>query len=194
MESGAAARGRPAQRGASAGLSNEKLAPAREPAPEYSWCRRCRPKRSGRGLATAPLGGQRRRGPDCPADASHPLRFPHETFAGCGSLERESQLLVRADGDLPPGTSVRFLRGGDMRGELDLGTLKAGETMREKLPGRVCSGVLRGKVQVQVLNKGQGGGNARAIEPLLRVLRDAVQLGFSAVVNGGLSRHKGTIS
>jgi hypothetical protein len=27
--------------------------------------------------------------------------------------------------------------------------------MREKLPGRVCAGVLRGKVQIQVLNDGR---------------------------------------
>ena len=42
-----------------------------------------------------------------------------------------------------------------MRAELDLGTLRKGETMRERLPTKVCSGVLRGKVQIQVLNAGK---------------------------------------
>jgi len=138
-------------------LPNERIA-AREPAPEYSKLpplpapKRSAPTRLANGTvlpASAP-----------PAPMVRPnlvvrCAIPHESFAACTRLERESQLLVSAAADLPPGTSLRFLRGGDERGELDVGPLKAGETMREKLPGRVCSGVLRGKVQVQVLNKGQ---------------------------------------
>ncbi len=81
--------------------------------------------------------------------------MPRETFASCVRLERETQLMFRADEDLPAGTSVRFLRGGDERAELDLGTLKKGASLREKLPGRVCSGVLRGKVEVQILASGR---------------------------------------
>jgi hypothetical protein len=81
--------------------------------------------------------------------------LPHEAFAACGRLERETQLMIRAGEDLASGTSVRFLRGGDARAELDVGSLKKGASMRERLPGRVCAGVLRGKVQVQVLSKGR---------------------------------------
>ncbi len=81
--------------------------------------------------------------------------LPRETFVDCTRLARETQVLIRADEDLASGISVRFLRGGDQRAELDLGPLKKGESLREKLPGRVCSGVLRGKVQVQVLSKGK---------------------------------------
>ena len=81
--------------------------------------------------------------------------LPREAFAGCASLERESQLMIRADEDIAPRTSLRFLRGGDTRAELELGTLRKGESMREKLPGRICAGVLRGKVQIQVLNAGK---------------------------------------
>lgn len=88
-------------------------------------------------------------------DLSIRCALPRESFAACARLERETQLLIRAGGDIAPGTSLRFLRGGDTRAELDLGTLKKGETMREKLPGRVCAGVLRGKVQFQLLNKGR---------------------------------------
>lgn len=81
--------------------------------------------------------------------------IPHEGFAACARLERETRLLVRAQGDMPPGTAIRFLRGGDNRAELDLSALKKGESLSERLPSRVCAGVLRGKVEVQILTKGQ---------------------------------------
>jgi hypothetical protein len=81
--------------------------------------------------------------------------LPREPFGECARLERETQLLIRADEDVAGGASLRFLRGGDQRAELDLGPLHKGESLRERLPTRVCSGVLRGKVQVQVLNKSQ---------------------------------------
>jgi hypothetical protein len=81
--------------------------------------------------------------------------LPHESFAECRRLERETQLSIRADEDLADGISLRFLRGGDTRADLDLGALKAGAALRERLPSRVCAGVLRGKVQVQVLSKGR---------------------------------------
>lgn len=81
--------------------------------------------------------------------------LPHERFAACTRLERETRLLIRADEDLAAGTSLRFLRGGDARDELDLGSLKKGDSFSQRLPSRVCAGVLRGKVQVQVLSKAQ---------------------------------------
>lgn len=64
-------------------------------------------------------------------------------------------MLIRADEDIAEGTSLRFLRGGTSRAELSLGALSKGQSMREKLPGRVCAGVMRGRVEVQVLSKGR---------------------------------------
>lgn len=81
--------------------------------------------------------------------------LPRESFGDCGRLERETQILIRADEDVAGGASLRFLRGGDQRAELDLGPLRKGQTLRERLPTRVCSGTLRGRVQVQVLSKDQ---------------------------------------
>jgi hypothetical protein len=81
--------------------------------------------------------------------------IPHGGFETCSRLERESQLMVLAEEDIPAGTSLRFLRGDDNRAELDVSQLKKGDIMRERLPSRVCSGVMRGKVRVQVMNKGQ---------------------------------------
>lgn len=81
--------------------------------------------------------------------------IPHESFAACSRLERESQLMVSAAEDMPAGTSLRFVRGDDNRAELDVSQLKKGESLKQRLPGPVCAGVLRGKVRVQVLTKGQ---------------------------------------
>lgn len=78
--------------------------------------------------------------------------LPRENFAACSRLERETRLLIRADEDIPAGTSLRFLRGGDALADLDLGALKKGKGLHEKLPGRLCVGAFRGKIQVQVLN------------------------------------------
>lgn len=81
--------------------------------------------------------------------------LPRESFGDCARLERETRLLIHADEDVAGGASLRFLRGGDQRAELDLGPLRKGQTLRERLPTRVCSGTLRGRVQVQVLSKNQ---------------------------------------
>ena len=81
--------------------------------------------------------------------------LPNESFAACARLERVTQLMILADEDIAGGTSLRFLRGSNARAELNLGPLKKGDLLREKLPARVCAGVLRGKVQFQILSKSQ---------------------------------------
>ena len=81
--------------------------------------------------------------------------LPHESFTACARLERLTQLMILADEDIAGGTSLRFLRGGNARAEFDLGPLKKGDLLREKLPAKVCAGVLRGKVQFQILSKSQ---------------------------------------
>ena len=80
---------------------------------------------------------------------------PPERFGGCAQLDRDSQLLLIARDDLPTGTSLRFLRGGSQRAELDVGQLKKGASTVQKLPAKLCSGVMRAKLQVQVLNQGR---------------------------------------
>ena len=73
----------------------------------------------------------------------------------CDPLERETILRVRADEDVPAGTSLRFLRRGDMRAEVGLAQIGKGQSVRVKVPAAVCSGVARSKVEVQVLSSGQ---------------------------------------
>jgi len=137
------------------GMSEEIVAPA-GPAPQYSVVPQL--------PAPLPRAGTAAANAATSASVAAPLvrprltircALPRETFAACGSMERATQLMIRADEDIAPRTSLRFLRGGEARAELELGTLRKGEVMREKLPGRICAGVLRGKVQIQVLNGGK---------------------------------------
>jgi hypothetical protein len=81
--------------------------------------------------------------------------LPGETFDSCTKLREKTQLLVRAGEDIAAGTVMRFVRDGDMREEIELGALKKGAALRYKLPGRICRGVFRGKVEVQLVTKGR---------------------------------------
>jgi len=76
-----------------------------------------------------------------------------ESGAGsaCSSLNRATRLQVRADADLGQGVSLRFLRRGDMRGEIALAQMHQGELYRSKLPPELCSGVASSKVEIQVM-------------------------------------------
>ena len=69
----------------------------------------------------------------------------------CDLLERNTLLTVRADEDLPGGTSLRFMRRGDDRGEIDLPALRNGQSRRFSLPPRLCSGVSGSQVQIEVV-------------------------------------------
>jgi hypothetical protein len=69
----------------------------------------------------------------------------------CDSLERETMLKVRASDALPAGTSLRFLRRGDLRAEVALAGLARGKSTQFALPREVCSGVAESKVEIQVV-------------------------------------------
>ncbi len=69
----------------------------------------------------------------------------------CDLLERDTLLIVRADENLPGGTSLRFLRRGDDRGEIDLPALRNGQAQRYSLPSKLCAGVAGSRVQIQVV-------------------------------------------
>jgi hypothetical protein len=78
---------------------------------------------------------------------------PGEAGGGssCDSLERDTQLTIRADEDLAGGTSLRFLRRGDARGEIALAQMRQGQSLRSKLPSQLCAGVASSKVEIQIL-------------------------------------------
>ena len=79
--------------------------------------------------------------------------LPGESGPGgnCTSLDRATRLQVRADADLAAGTSLRFLRRGDLRGEIAVAQLKQGELFRSKLPPELCAGVSSSKVEIQIV-------------------------------------------
>ncbi|MFL6856058.1 MAG: hypothetical protein ACJ8D3_11500 [Sphingomicrobium sp.] len=78
---------------------------------------------------------------------------PGETGAGstCTSLGRATRLQVRADAELGQGTTLRFLRRGDVRGEIALAQMHQGDLYRSKLPPELCAGVASSKVEIQIL-------------------------------------------
>jgi hypothetical protein len=71
--------------------------------------------------------------------------------SNCATLEHNTQLQIRADVDLAPGTSLRFLRRGDLRGELALAPMRQGQLFRARLPKELCAGVASSKVEIQVM-------------------------------------------
>ena len=96
------------------------------------------------------------------AAAPPPLPAPKLTFrclstesvAGegpCDMLERGMMVTVRADEDIAAGTSLRFLRRGENRAEVDLATLRRGQSQQFSLPAKVCQGVSGSRVEIQVV-------------------------------------------
>jgi len=73
----------------------------------------------------------------------------------CISLERDTQLAIRADDDLAGGVSLRFLRRGDVRGEVALAAMRQGQVIRSKLPRQLCAGVASSKVEIQIIGSNQ---------------------------------------
>jgi len=110
-------------------------------------------------LPTAPVVATR---PPLPAAAMARPRLTIECFVPaemggggpCMSLERETLLIVRANQDLGGGTRLRFLRRGDVRGELNLAQMRQGQSHRYSLPSALCSGVVSSKVEIQILGPG----------------------------------------
>jgi hypothetical protein len=73
--------------------------------------------------------------------------------APCDSLERETILKVRAGDALQAGISLRFLRRGDLRAEIELAQLARGKSAQFTLPREVCTGVVESKVEIQVVRR-----------------------------------------
>lgn len=75
----------------------------------------------------------------------------------CDLLEREMLLTVRAEENVPGGTSLRFLRRGENRAEVALAALRPGQSQRFSLPARVCQGVSGSRVEIQVVRTANSG-------------------------------------
>lgn len=73
----------------------------------------------------------------------------------CISLSRDTVLRVRAQEDLPAGLSLRFIRGGQERGTIDLGAIRNRQSINYRLPAEVCRGVSSAEVEVDIFRNGQ---------------------------------------
>jgi hypothetical protein len=87
-------------------------------------------------------------------------------FDSCGTMRTDTILLLRADEQLPAGTSLRFVRRDDNRGQVALASLRSGQTARIPLPHRVCDGVVRSEVQIEVLRKPAASGAEQVVDTL----------------------------
>lgn len=84
----------------------------------------------------------------------------------CETFERDTLVTVRADEDLPGGTSLRFLRRGDNRGEIELAQLRKGQAIRFRLPPEVCIGVVGSRIHLEVVRRLARDSAARPVDTL----------------------------
>jgi hypothetical protein len=76
----------------------------------------------------------------------------------CTDFARDTLLTVRADEDLPGGTSLRFVLGGDARADVELAQLRRGKTMRFALPPEVCSHIGGGSLEIRIVRSAPAAG------------------------------------
>jgi hypothetical protein len=69
----------------------------------------------------------------------------------CTDFARDTLLTVRADEDLPSGTSLRFVRSGESRADVELAQLRRGKSMRIPLPPEVCSHAGGGRLEIRIV-------------------------------------------
>jgi hypothetical protein len=78
--------------------------------------------------------------------------IPGETDDGpCADFERGTLVTVHADEDVPGGTSLRFVRSGDRRADVELAQLKRGKSESFALPEEVCRGASGGKLEIRIV-------------------------------------------
>ncbi|HEU5285977.1 MAG TPA: hypothetical protein VFU20_05645 [Sphingomicrobium sp.] len=82
----------------------------------------------------------------------------------CLNLAKDTVLTVRAGETLPAGTSLRFVRRGDVRGEFALAQMRKGQARRIRLPLDVCSGVVSSEVEIQVLRRATATGLGQVVD------------------------------
>jgi hypothetical protein len=73
----------------------------------------------------------------------------------CVTLTRDTIVTVKSPAAVASPLSLRFVRQGDARAEIDLGAMRKGQTVRLDLPRPVCSGVGTSEVEMQVVGGGQ---------------------------------------
>ena len=72
----------------------------------------------------------------------------------CAEFDRETMLTVKAGDKVPAGVTLRFVRNGEGRADVDLASLSSGRSMRMALPRDVCAGFGAGRLELQVIENG----------------------------------------
>ena len=73
----------------------------------------------------------------------------------CTGFTRDTVVIVHADENLPAGTSLRFVRDGEGRADVDLPQLKRGASVQVPVPGDVCRHVVGGRFELRIVRSGQ---------------------------------------
>jgi hypothetical protein len=71
----------------------------------------------------------------------------------CEELGRDTMLLIKADQALADKVSLRFVRRGTPRGEIQLAPLGQGQSVQVRMPTGVCAGVIRSRVQIEIVGR-----------------------------------------
>lgn len=71
--------------------------------------------------------------------------------APCGNFQRGTTLIVRAGENLPSGTSLRFVRDDEPRGDVQLTAMKRGQSTRLALPNGICHGVVGAELRIEIV-------------------------------------------
>ena len=108
-----------------------------------------------------------------PSPSQRPMRIGMkclergQTGAGgtCDFLESSTILAIRAVEGVEDGGTLRFRRRGDVRGEVTLAPMQAGQSTRVKLPGELCKGIAGSKVEIELLAPKSTGAVAARLGP-----------------------------
>jgi hypothetical protein len=73
----------------------------------------------------------------------------------CTGFTRYTLITVQAGEDIPPDTSLRFVRDDDPRADVQLAQVKKGRSMRFAVPVDVCRHAVGGKLELRIVRSGQ---------------------------------------
>jgi hypothetical protein len=73
----------------------------------------------------------------------------------CISLSRDTVITVKAGEPIADSISLRFLRNGEDRGDVALGAMRKGQSLRFELPQSVCKGIVSAEIEMQVIRSNQ---------------------------------------
>ena len=76
----------------------------------------------------------------------------------CVTLTRDTVLTVKSGEALSDKVVLQFLRKGEQRAEVALGSMRKGQAVRFEFPRQVCSGVVTAEVEIAILRNGRSVG------------------------------------